>query len=152
MHVSPTTESAYRLVNIRRTAPKSYEELRLIVLVLDENGYPITGVKVAFSYSTANQFLVDTSWVWTPPHPFRADIVPTSGGGQIEHIQGSTVKEGEPGGITVYVADPTMASDVVTGAGALADHTGMYFTFQRKIPGVLSLADRVARLEDEVFN
>ena len=99
LHVS-TEPSAYHLVQIRRTAPQSFEELRLIVSVIDENEHPIPNLKVAFSYSTAKRFLVDESWVWYPPHPWNADIFSTDGGGTIEHIQGSTVKEGEPGGIT----------------------------------------------------
>jgi hypothetical protein len=32
--------------------------------------------------------------------------------------------------MTVCVLDPAHSSDVVTGAGALADHTGLYLTFQ----------------------
>ena len=150
LHPATPTESSkgsFRLVNIRRTQPATWEELKIIVLVVDENGFPIPGVKVAFSYSTANQYLVSPDFTWTPPRPFRADVFPTEGSGQIEHVQGSVVKEGEPGGTTVYVCEPEYASDHVTGAGALADHTGMHLIFQLRRPGVIPLGERLANIE-----
>ncbi len=138
---------AFELVNIRRTQPTTFEELRLIVLVIDENGFPIPGVKVAFSYSTANQYLVGPDFKWIPPQPHRADIFPTEGSGQIDHVQGSVVQSGQPGGVTVYVVEPDYPSDYVTGAGALADHTGMHLTFQLRRPGVVPLSERLAQIE-----
>ncbi len=141
---------SFRLVKIRKTQPKTFEELRIIVMVVDENGFPMPGVKVAFSYSTANQYLVGDDFTWVPPTPHRADIFPTTGGGQIEHIQGSVIKKGEPGGITVYVVEPQYSSDYVSGAGALADHTGMHMIFQLRRPGVVPLGDRIKSLEDRV--
>ena len=138
---------SFEVVNIRRTAPATFEELRIIVLVVDENGFPLSGVKVAFSYSTAHQYLVGQDFTWVPPSPHRADIFATEGSGQIEHIQGSVVQSGEPGGITVYVVEPKYSSDYITGAGALADHTGMHVTFQLRRPGVVSINDRLAQIE-----
>ena len=137
----------FRLVNIRRTQPKTFEEQRLIVLVIDENGFPLPNIKVAFSFSTANQYLVSSDFKWAPPQPFRADVVATTGGGQIEHVQGSIIKEGQPGGITVYIVEPKYSSDVVTGMGMLADHTGVHLTFQLKRNGVQSINDRFAAIE-----
>jgi hypothetical protein len=57
-------------------------------------------------------------------------VVPTGGGGEIDEVQGSTIEEGGSGGMTVCVLDPANSSDVVLGAGMLADHSGLYLTFQ----------------------
>lgn len=143
----PTEAGVYRLVGIRQTQSRSYEEQRIIVLVLDENGFPIPRVMVAFSYSTAEQYMLDDQFKWQPPHPRRAFIVPTGGGGQIDQIQGSAVKPGEPGGVTVYILEPEFASDVVTGAGMLADHSGLHLTFQLRRTGVRSLSERLDEVE-----
>ena len=148
LHPAASNEAgSFRLVGIRKTRPKSFEELKIIVLVVDENGFPIPGVKVAFAYSTAAQYLVGPEFSWIPPRPFRADIFPTEGSGQIEHVQGSVVKPGEPGGITVYVCEPEYSSDYVTGAGALGDHTGMHLTFQLRRAGVVPLNERLSHIE-----
>ncbi|MCG3207301.1 MAG: hypothetical protein FOGNACKC_00901 [Anaerolineae bacterium] len=144
---TPTTEGVFRLVDIQRTAPTGYQGQRLVAQVIDENGFPVPNVPVAFAYSTAGQYLVNEEFKWRPPLPYRADIVLTSGGGQVEHVQGSVVRQGEPGGVTVYVLDPTIASDVVAGMGMLADHTGVRLTFQLRRNGVVSLAERLAAIE-----
>jgi hypothetical protein len=73
--------------------------------------------------------------------------VPTQGSGQIDQIQGSVVREGEPGGVTVYVLEPEYASDYVTGAGMLPDHTGLHLTFQLRRQGVKPLTERLAEIE-----
>jgi hypothetical protein len=143
----PTGEGVFRLVNIRRTKSKSFEEQRVIVLVVDENGFPMPNVRVAFSYSTADQYTLSSDFLWNPPPPNRAFIVPTTGSGQIDQIQGSVVKEGQPGGITVYILEPEYSSDVVTGAGMLADHTGLHLTYQLRRTGVVRLLDRLANIE-----
>lgn len=148
--ISQQAEGHFYLVNVRRTKPKSFEEQRVIVLVVDENGFPIPNVPVAFSYSTADQYVLTPDFLWTPPSPPRAFIVPTAGSGQIDQIQGSGVKQGEPGGITVYLFDPQYSSDVVTGLGMLADHTGLHLTFQLRRNGVVPLMDRIASLEARV--
>ncbi|MBI1877254.1 MAG: hypothetical protein HYR94_03310 [Chloroflexi bacterium] len=145
-----TAEGVFQLVNIRRTRPKSFEEQRVIVLVVDENGFPIPNIRVAFSYSTADQYVLTPDFLWSPPPPSRAFIVPTAGSGQIDQIQGSGVKQGEPGGITVYIFEPEYSSDVVTGAGMLADHTGLHLTYQLRRTGVTPLMDRIASLEARV--
>lgn len=147
---APCDNGSFRLVKIRRTQPKTYEEQRIIVLVLDENGFPMPGVKVAFSYSTAKQYLVGSDFQWVPPQPFQADIWPTGGGGQIEEIQGSAITKGQPGGMTVYIVEPQYSSDYITGAGMLADHTGMHMTFQLRRPGVVPLTDRLKNIEDRL--
>jgi hypothetical protein len=145
--VSPQAQGHFYLVNIRTTQPKGFEEQRVIVLVVDENGFPMPNIRVAFSYSTATQYLVTPDFLWSPPPPPRAFIVPTAGSGQIDQIQGSGVKKGEPGGITVYLLEPEYSSDVVTGAGMLADHTGLHLTFQLRRSGVVPLAERLAIIE-----
>ncbi|GIK41594.1 MAG: hypothetical protein KJ077_19715 [Anaerolineae bacterium] len=147
---TPTEQGTFRLIGIRRTKPKSFEEQRLIVLAVDENGLPLPGVMVAFAYSTAHPYLVDEKFLWQPPSPRRADIFPTRGSGEIEHIQGSVVQAGEPGGVTVCILEPEYSSDVVTGAGMLADHTGLYLVFQLRRTGVEPIVERLARLEAEV--
>lgn len=144
---TPTDKGVFRLVNIRRTKPKSFEEQRVIVLVVDENGFPMPNIRVAFSYSTADQYVLTPDFLWSPPPPSRAFIVPTAGSGQIDQIQGSAVKQGEPGGITVYIFEPEYSSDVVTGAGMLADHTGLHLTYQLRRTGVEPLMDRLANIE-----
>lgn len=143
----PTPKGVFRLVNIRRTQPATFEEQRVVVLVVDENGFPLPGVKVAFAFSTASFYALTPDFLWSPPQPQRAFIVPTQGGGQIDQVQGSPVKAGEPGGVTVYILEPEYASDVVTGAGMLADHTGLHLTFQLRRAGVLPLAARLDALE-----
>jgi len=121
-------------------------------LVLDENGSPIPGIRVAFSYSTADFYVITPGFLWTPPPPQRAFIVPTLGSGQIDQVQGSSVKQSEAGGITVYVFEPEYSSDVVSGAGMLADHTGLHLTFQLRRTGVRSVNDRLSALEAWVTN
>lgn len=144
---TPTEQGVFRLVHIRRTKPKSFEEQRVIVLVLDENGFPIPNVQVAFAYSTADPYTLSQNFLWSPPAPQRAFIVPTQGSGQIDQIQGSVVKEGQSGGITVYILEPEYSSDVVSGAGMLADHTGLHLTFQLRRAGVIPLMERMANIE-----
>jgi hypothetical protein len=144
---TPTSEGVFRLVHARPTKPQSFEEQRIIVLVVDENGFPLPNVSVAFSYSTAESFTLAQDFLWSPPPPHRAFIVPTQGSGQIDQIQGSVIKEGEPGGVTVYVFEPEYSSDYVTGAGMLADHTGLHLTFQLRRQGVKPLMDRLAEIE-----
>ncbi len=148
--LSQQAQGHFYLVNIRRTKPKGFEEQRVIVLVVDENGFPIPNLRVAFSYSTADQYVVTPDFLWSPPSPPRAFIVPTAGSGQIDQIQGSGVKRGEPGGITVYIFEPEYSSDVVTGLGMLADHTGLHLTFQLQRTGVVPLMQRIADLEARV--
>lgn len=143
----PTPHGVYRLVKIRTTKPKSFEEQRIIVAVIDENGFPLANVPVAFSYSTADQFTLTPDFLWQPPAPWRAFIVPTGMSGQIDQIQGSAVKPGEPGGITVYLLDPLHSSDAVSGLGMLGDHTGLHLTFQLQRTGVKPLDERISALE-----
>lgn len=137
----------FRLVAIRQTEGMSFEGQRVTVQVLDEDGRPMPGVPVAFSFSTARQYIVGPEFTWRPPQPRRADVFPTRGSGQVDHVQGSVVQSGQPGGITVYVLSPLYASDVVTGLGMLADHTGVHLTFQLRRVGVVSTEDRLAKIE-----
>lgn len=147
---NPTDKGVFRLVNIRRTKPKSFEEQRVIVLVVDENGFPMPNIRVAFSYSTADWYALTPDFLWAPPGVGRAFVVPTAGSGQIDQIQGSAVRQGQPGGITVYILEPEYSSDVVAGAGMLADHTGLHLTYQLRRTGVVPLIERIADLEGRV--
>lgn len=139
---------AYVLTGVRRTKSGSHEELRLIATVIDEDERPIDGLDVVFSYSTARQFLLDDTFTWLPPSQ-NGDIVPTTGG-RAEHIQGSVVRSGQPGGVTVFVLDPSYPSVYVSGAGALADHTGLHLTFQLQRRDYLTVEERLASLEERV--
>jgi len=143
----PTANGVFRLVAARRTSPKTFEEQRVIVLVIDENGFPIPNVPVAFAYSTANFYPIAPDFAWTPPSQ-NAFVVPTTGGGQIDQVQGSGVRQGQPGGITAFILHPEFSSDYVTGAGMLADHTGLHLTFQLRRIGVRPIAERLQALED----
>lgn len=145
-------DSAYRLVSARRTDPLGYQAQRIVVLVLDENGFPLPSIPVAFSYSTAPSYNLTEKFTWSPPLPRRADVVPTGGGGQIDHVQGSVVQAGMPGGVSVYLLDPALASDVLTGGGMLADHTGLHLTFQRRRAGVLPIDERLDAIEQRLSN
>ncbi len=144
---TPTDKGVFRLVNVHRTAPKTFEEQRVIVLVVDENGFPMPNIKVAFSYSTAAPYTLTPDFLWTPPSPQLAFIVGTHGSGQIDQVQGGGVKKGQPGGVTVYLLEPEYSSDAVSGAGMLADHTGLHLTFQLRHTGVVPLLDRLANIE-----
>jgi hypothetical protein len=152
---TPTDPSAssggvFRLVGARRTKPKSFEEQRVIVSVVDENGFPMPNTPVAFSYSTAERYILTADFLWLPPQPARAFVVPTGPDGTIDQIQGSSVKQGEPGGITVYILEPEYSSDVVTGCGMLADHTGLHLTYQLRRTGVVPLLERLANIESRL--
>ncbi|GIK36547.1 MAG: hypothetical protein BroJett011_03800 [Chloroflexota bacterium] len=145
--VSPLAAGHFYLVAARQTKPKSFEEQRIIVLVVDENGFPMPNVRVAFAYSTAPDFhLLTSDFRWVPPAQ-RAFIVPTAGSGQIDQIQGSFVNDGQPGGVTVFLFEPEYSCDVVTGAGMLHDHTGLHLTYQLRRTGVTPLLDRLANIE-----
>lgn len=141
-------EGHYYLTAIERTKPGSFEEQRIIVTVIDEDGIPVR-VPVAFSFSTANQYFITEDFKWMPPAPHRAFVVPTRGG-EAEQIQGSAVKEGEPGGVTVYILDTRFSSDVVSGLGMLADHTGLHLTFQLFRKGVKPLREELQTLKEMI--
>ena len=143
----PCLGGSFRLVKIRRTGTNDWESGKIIVLVIDENGFALPGVKVAFSYSTAHPYGIDDLFQWYPPGPLRAHIVPTEGGGQIEHVQNDPIKENQPGGVTVYVVEPEYSSDYITGCGMLADHTGQHLTFQLRRTGVVTFDERLAAIE-----
>lgn len=152
IQAQPTPGGAFRLVAARRTEAAGFEAQRVTVLVLDENGIAMPNIPVAFSYSTANFYTLTNDFEWRPPSPQRAFIVRTQGSGQIDQIQGDVVKQGQPGGITAYILTPEYSSDVVAGAGMLADHTGLHLTFQLQRVGVKSIEQRIAALEQWVTN
>ena len=142
----PTEAGKFTLVGIRPTSPAGYQELKVIVQVIDENRIPLIGVDVIFSYDTAKPFYVDPAIEWQPPLPWRGDVVTTGGDGAAQHVQGSVVKQGQPGGITVFVLSNEYSSDVIHGLGALADHTGLLLTLILKRPGVRSYQEQIDEL------
>ena len=149
---TPTALGAFHLVAVRRTGAASAAGQRITVLVLDESGVAMPNVRVAFSYSTADRYVITPDFLWSPPPPQRAFIVPTAGSGQIDQIQGGGVKKGEPGGITVYIFEPEYSSDVVAGAGMLADHTGLHLTYQLRRTGIVPADERMGVIEAWVAN
>lgn len=148
----PGTGGCYRLVDARRTQGSGYQGQRIMVLVVDENGQAIAGVPVAFSFSTAPKYTLTADFAWQPPGPHKAFIARTDGGGSCDQIQGSPVKEGGAGGVTVYVLSPEYSSDVIVGCGMLADHTGLALIFQLRRANVIPAADRLSALEAWVTN
>jgi hypothetical protein len=146
----PTERGTFALVDARATKPGGFQEQRIIVRVVDENGFPMAGVTVAFSFSTAGPYLIPPDSLWSPPAPHRAFITPTTGSGECDQIQGSGVKDGEPGGVSVYIFEPEYSSDIVTGAGMLANHTGLMLTFQLRRVGVRPLAEWLTEMESRV--
>ena len=144
---TPTVGGVYRLVAARRTEGGGYQGQRITVLVIDENGQPISGVPIGFSYSTADKYTLTTDFDWQPPGPHRAFIARTGGSGEIDQIQGSVIKDGQPGGVSVYILQPQFSSDVITGCGMLASHEGMYLVFQLLRAGVEPLDKRLLGIE-----
>lgn len=149
-NISPQAQGHFYLVDIRRSGAKDYQSQRITVNVVDENGFPLPNVRVAFAYSTADQYILTPDFLWTPPFPPKAFVVPTGGSGQIDQIQGSVIKAGEPGGVTVYCLEPEFSSDTVSGMGMLADHVGVILTFQLRRNGVVSLRDEIEQLKARV--
>ena len=137
----------FNLVDIQRTEAAGFQGQRIAVTVVDENGFPLPNVRVVFSYSTGVQFTPPDNAQWMPPTPWRGHVVPTQGSGMIDQIQGDVIKEGQAGGVTVYILEPQFSSDVVSGCGMLADHTGLSLTFQLRRNGVRPLREIAADLE-----
>lgn len=148
----PTEAGMFNLVDIKTTEGQSSLGQRVSVLVIDENNQPIPGAQVAFSFSTAPRFLLTEEMQWTPPFPHQAMMITTNGGGQTDLVLGpeGVVKAGQPGGVTVYMLEPEYSSDVVSGCGMLADHSGMFLTFQLRRTGVTPLVDRLAMMEERI--
>lgn len=146
----PIEAGHFYLTDIQRTGARDYRSQRITVLVVDENGFPLSNVQVAFSYSTADQYYITPDFAWMPPAPPKAFIIPTQGSGQCDQIQGSPVKQGQPGGVTVYVLEPEYSSDMVRGLGMLSDHTGLVLTFQLRRAGVVSLREQLDALSNRV--
>ena len=140
----------FQLVDIQRTEAAGFQGQRIAVTVVDENGFPLPNVRVVFSYSTGRRFTPPSNAQWMPPTPWRGHVVHTQGSGQIDQIQGDVIKEGQAGGVTVYILEPQFASDVVSGCGMLADHTGLSLTFQLRRNGVRPLSEIVSAIEQRL--
>jgi len=153
LHQAYATEGGlFNLVEAKTTPGQSSLGQRINVLVLDENNQPIPGAQVAFAFDTAPRFTLTTDFQWVPPYPHQAVVVATNGGGQCDLVLGAegVIKSGEPGGVTVYLLEPEYASDAISGCGMLADHTGMFLTFQLRREGVLPLEERLATMEERI--
>lgn len=146
----PIEAGHFYLTDIQRSGARDFQSQRITVRVVDENGFALAGVRVAFAYSTADPYFITSDFVWMPPGPQRAFITLTQGSGQCDQIQGSAVKQGEPGGVTVHILEPEYSSDIVKGLGMLADHTGLALTFQLRRAGVVSFQEQLSRLEERV--
>lgn len=146
----PIEAGIFRLVDIHRTEAAGFQGQRITVTVVDENGFPVPNVTVIFSYSTGDKFLPPSNAEWLPPTPWRGLVVRTQGSGMIDQIQGDVIKEGQAGGVTVYIMEPQYSSDVVAGCGMLSDHTGLALTFQLQRTGIRPIGDVLADLEVRV--
>lgn len=152
---SPAPAGIFQVTDISRTPAQGFMAQRISVLVVDEEGRGLPGVRVAFAFDTAgaikwDELYPDTKqWGWAPP-PMQAAVIETMGGGMCDFVQGSPVKEGQPGGMTVYVLEPEYSSDIITGCGMLADHTGMFITFKLTRTGYVSTQVRLNNLEERV--
>lgn len=151
---TPAPAGMFQVTDIKKTNPAGWQSQRVIVQVVDEEGRPLPAVRVAFSYSTAKaiqwqEMYPEAEWKWAPP-PMSAVVVETEGSGMIDFIQGSAVKPGQPGGMTVYILEPEYSSDIVTGAGMLADHTGLMITFKLSRSGYVDMTTRINNLEERV--
>lgn len=144
-----TEDGAFRLVDIKTTEGQSAMGQRISVMVLDENGFPVPNVQVAFSFDTANQYILLQEYEWVPPYPHRAFLARTDGGGMCDMVLGAegVVKKGQPGGVTCYVMEQEYSSDAVSGLGMLGDHTGLFLIFQLRRLGVVPLAERLESLD-----
>lgn len=145
----PTQHGQFHLTDVRPTFGAGFEGQRLKVLVVDENGFPIPNIKVAWSFSTADVLFVDGSFQWFPPFPRRAVVTHTSGGGETDLVLGAEgiIKQGEQGGVSVFVFEPNYSSVVIRGAGMTKEHGGLHFTFQLRRRGVMPLGERLAVIE-----
>lgn len=145
----PTQGGMFHLIDVRPTEGASFEGQRLKALVVDENGFPIPNVQVAWSFSTAPLLYIDSNFQWFPPFPRKAVVTRTSGGGETDLVLGAEgiIKQGEQGGVSVFVCEPNYSSVVVRGAGMTKAHGGLHFTFQLRRQGVMPLADRIASIE-----
>jgi len=153
LHQAYATEAGmFSLVDIKTTPGQGSMGQRISVLALDENGFPIPNVRIAFSFDTASQFILEQNYQWIPPYPHQAFLVYTNGGGMCDMVLGpeGVIRAGRPGGVTVYALEPEYSSDVVAGCGMLADHTGMFLTFQLRRAGVQPLGQRLALMEERL--
>lgn len=145
------SRGVYSLVDIKQTPGRSNRGQRVIVRVVDINGFPVPDVPVMAHFSTAKRdFLVlDETFTYNIPPTIRNGLLEfTTGAGEIDFIQGSPVKMGEPGGMTIYLPDPYMPSDIVTGMGMLEDHTGVLLVFQERVENYISLTAMMQKLRE----
>lgn len=147
VEVEPTELGKFEFVSVERTRPGSWEEQRIIVEVGDESDLPFRA-NVAFSFSTAPRVLFGSEYEWRPP--ITRGVVLATRCGEVEHIQGSYIRPGEPGGVTVVVVHPLYSSDCLPGCGMLQDHTGMRIRFRLVRPGVLSYREEILDLKRRV--
>lgn len=145
----PTGHGAVRLVGATRTTSGALSQ-RITVQVLGPEAQPAPGIDVGFFFSSGRTWLPSEDFAWSPPHPWVGDVFATKGSGEIDHIQGSAIKQGQRGGITVSVLHPLFSSDVITGAGMLADHTGLFLTYMVIPTGYIPLREQVARLTERL--
>jgi len=146
-------EGEYKLVDIRETPGNGYRGQRITVLVVDENGEAIPNVNVAFSYSTAPFITLSNDFKWSPAYDlFNAFVAQTGGSGEIDMVLGAdgVVKDGQRGGVAVWVFEPEYPSDVIYGLGMKPDHTGVYCIFQLRRKGIKPALEELEELRNRV--
>lgn len=143
-NIPPTENGKYVLTHIETLSGGANQRIR--VIIEDEDGKTLMNVPIAFAYSTADFQIISEDFEWNPPLQ-KMDIVTTEQG-YADHIQGSVIKKGQPGG--VFVFDEKVPSDVVSGLGMLADHTGVRLVFTKVTPQKDTLSEVVEDLEAQI--
>jgi hypothetical protein len=121
----------YGLVDVFETTQLGGDSGKVNVLILDKDEIAKPLVQVAFTWSTGDQILLDENWVWRPPYPWKG-VAPLAPLGHVELVLNNdgVVKDGEPGGINVWIFDPKVPSTAFIGAGMQGDHTGLWLIFK----------------------
>jgi hypothetical protein len=141
---------AWHLVAAFPTSEAGGDSGRVIVVALDADGSPVFGLPVVFAWDTAVFLEFPDNFSWAPPYPQKG-IMEITRGGEVECIQGGFIKPGQEGGITAYIADPEVPSDIVRGAGIVPPgHTGLWLVFRYFPTNELSLGERVSELEAQL--
>jgi hypothetical protein len=148
MDLTPATEfGEYVLVGCEPADIESHHQ----VVVMDEDGQPLSGVGVIFGYNTG-------PWVAPRPrinHWYMAPRVLT-GNYQKTDPAGCAKHTFGEGGETIWIWDVDrdgvlrLSSDVVFNCSWLQErfnHTGVKLTFQRRQQGVMPLRQRLAEIE-----
>lgn len=141
----------YALVDCQQAGIEQHHEVE----VVDENGFPLSGVWVIFGYPGGgpNIYLPVRRNYWSDaPAVLKGNVQKTSLSGVVQHTFQS-------GGEDIWIWDIDAEGDIKlpspivhncawqrTPVGAF-EHTGVRLTFQRRRVGVVPLEERIRRME-----